>query len=286
MMTVENRTDRVCHIMKSFKNISYLADQGLSLNGIHDALEYMFPDATITPLSSDKLIHNFKGQADLIVLPGSNSEQSPYPNLLPPDMLPGLFNAIESEGLGLLTFCAASYYMMEQIEYETRDGEHKRKSGAGFIKGTAVMAFREITRGANLHGKNILDEYIEAKLSLSNKSMDIHLLNVNGPALILDETELSLCHQFAHYADLSPPHCAGLIKRIGKGFICALGVHPELTAQNSSSNYQDKFPKHERSRLGFLEFLREKLEGAKSQNETTRVKFPGPSSAVHADLYW
>ncbi len=271
-------------IMKSSREIYYLAYQGLSLNGIEESLRFMYPNARIKAVDPTDLVFILKYQkVDLLVFPGNNTEHSPYPQLLPPDTLAVLYDSIAENGLGLLTFCAASYYMMDSIEYETREGEIKRKNGAGFIKGLAVMAFHEKTRGRGKTGQ-ILDDYVEARLNIPDlKSSEMHLLNINGPALITSFTESSLCDKFAFYYELEDWHCAALTKKIGKGFVCALGVHPELSARNSSANYQDKFPNHERDRFKFLKLLKVKLENARYKNEQNHPSASPPPS-LYPDL--
>lgn len=247
------------NIGHNYLSCAYLDGTGdgsllLSLNGIKDDLKHhVFQGHHYGPVRSNRL---FSGDRlslyDVVVLPGSAGENSPYPLILNDEAVRKLKSALE-DGLVLITFCAASYYMLDNIFYQTRDGQIKIAKGLGLIEGAAKQAFHSKTRQ---DGKaDLYRDYIEARLTSPHFDKPIHILNVNGPSFHLSEREKSLTDIFLNYADIDG--AAGLIKRIGKGMIIALGVHPELSSSNSDRHGVLTFPRHDADRMHVLSLLRQ-----------------------------
>ena len=234
--------------------IAYLDERLLSLNGLKDAFSHMYPHASIKNIPVDAINNNDIKQFQIVVLPGCNGEDSPYPNLLTQSRIDTLKNAMMHDGLVLITFCAASYFMAEKIIYETRSGEIKERSGAGLIKGTASHAFRHITRPHN--PQDGLQDYIQALLTSPMTHSSLKVLNVNGPAFHLNKTER--CESFLEYEEAQG--AAGIIQQIGKGKLIALGVHPELSSKNSDKRFAGQFVEHESDRFILLNLIRNIIE--------------------------
>lgn len=235
-------------------HIAYLDERLLSLNGLKDAFSHMYPHASIKNIPIDTINTDDIKKFQIVVLPGCNGEDSPYPALLPQSRIDTLKNAMENNGLVLITFCAASYFMAEKIIYETKKGEIKERAGAGLIKGTASHAFRHITRPHN--PEDGLQDYIQALLTSPMTDSSLKILNVNGPAFHLDKTER--CESFLEYEDAQG--AAGIIQQIGKGKLIALGVHPELSSKNSDKRFAGQFIEHESDRFILLNLIRNIIE--------------------------
>ncbi|MEK7801382.1 MAG: hypothetical protein AAB276_02910, partial [Pseudomonadota bacterium] len=162
--------------------IACMTYRGLSGQGIESALHYMFPEAEIVSIFPQHVRSHVLKNYDILILPGINDEDSLYPTLLPPHKMGILKDSIENDGLILWTFCAASYYMFEEISYQRRNGIFKTRKGAGFIKGSACHGFNHITRRElNACPWN---DYVLAGIHVDGHHELLRALNCNGPTLI------------------------------------------------------------------------------------------------------
>ncbi len=236
--------------------IAYLAEQRLSINGLDSAFRFIYPQAEIVKISAADIQKEKVASCKILILPGNNTEDSPYPEFMNAERIETLRSAMEDDGLVLITFCAASYFMADRILYETKKGEIKERAGAGFIKGTATHAFRHCTRPSN--PQNQLQDYIEANITSPMANIPMRILNVNGPAFHLDEEENS--EIFLKYVDTKG--AAGVFKKIGLkgGMLVALGVHPELSSRNSDKKFSGLFNDHEEDRYALLHIIRNIIE--------------------------
>lgn len=261
-----------CYELPTMKKIAILSEPALSTNGLPSALRTMFPESHIISLESFGLSAWGLDKIDLLVLPGCNGETSPYPALLNRKRRNSILSRIKNHGMGLLTFCAASYMMMDDISYHDRTGNKKSAKGLGWIRGHAFHAFRHITRDG-VSSPTIRGDYIEAKLVSPDLDAPEYCLNVNGPAFELTDDDENLCDVFLRYADVGNLP-AGMIKKIGDGFILALGVHPELTGKNSDYCKVIKtwdFVRHDNSRIPLLNLIASKVRHISQLNSSVRA---------------
>lgn len=229
---------------------AYLNEDGLSRNGIAEAMQDMFGQVVLTRIGANELEYKTLSRLDILMLPGNNTEHSPYPDFLPPHRIRELKMAMELHGLILLTTCAPSYFMFENIEYETREGLVKQRKGAGLIKGKATQAFHSLTRANG--PPDLLKDYIQASITSPYFKGSAYVLNVNGPAFHLDASEQDTCNSFLNYEHVDG--AAGIIKPFGKGLLITLGIHPELSSLNSDQKSLS-FSLHDRDRHVVLNVL-------------------------------
>lgn len=233
--------------------IGCLSYCGLSSQGIEPALEYMFPNSEIVSVYPQHLRRHELKNYDILILPGINDEDSIYPTLLPPEKMTVLKETIEQDGLILWTFCASSYFMFEEISYQKRSGTFKTRQGAGLIKGAARHGFNHITR-RELNASQ-WNDYILAGIHVDGHHELLRALNINGPAMVPSVSERGLVHQFMKYKDIQG--AAGITKKIGKGLLIALGVHPELSPTHP--NLPDGFLEFEKDRWTILSLIKEEI---------------------------
>jgi glutamine amidotransferase-like uncharacterized protein len=176
-----------------------------------------------------------------------------YPTLLPPEKMAVLKETIEKNGLILWTFCASSYFMFEEISYQKRSGVFKTRQGAGLIKGAARHGFNHITR-RELNASP-WNDYIMAGIHVDGHRELLRSLNINGPTMIPSLAEQQLVHQFMRYKDIQG--AAGITKKIGRGLLIALGVHPELSPIHPS--LPDGFAEFEKDRWTILSLIKDKI---------------------------
>jgi glutamine amidotransferase-like uncharacterized protein len=233
--------------------IACLSYRGLSKQGIEPALEYMFPHSDIVSIFPQHIrAHSLKNY-DILILPGINDEDSVYPTLLPAEKMKVLKDVIEQQGLILWTFCASSYFMFEEISYQKRSGLIKTRQGAGLVKGAARHGFNHITR-RELNASP-WNDYILAGIHVEGHHELLRSLNINGPTMMPATSEQRLVNQFMKYKDIHG--AAGITKKIGKGLLIALGVHPELSPIHPS--LPDAFTEFERDRWTILSLIKEKI---------------------------
>lgn len=233
--------------------IACLSYRGLSSQGIEPALEYMFPNSEIVSIYPQHIRRHTLKDYDVLILPGINDEDSIYPALLPAEKMSSLKETIEQDGLILWTFCASSYFMFEEISYQKRCGLFKSRQGAGLIKGAARHGFNHITR-QELNASP-WNDYIMAGIRVDGHHELLRSLNINGPTMIPCVSEQNLVHQFMRYRDIKG--AAGLTKKIGKGLLIALGVHPELSPIHPS--LPDAYFEFEKDRFTILSLIKEKI---------------------------
>ena len=243
--------------------IAVLSYRGLSGQGIEGALTYMFPAADIISIFPQHIRTPVLKTYDLLILPGINDEDSAYPTLLPSHKMNILQQAIEQDGLILWTFCAASYYMFEEISYQRRSGIFKQRKGAGLIKGVARHGFNHITRREL--PADPWNDYILAGIRITGHDGVLRALNINGPTMEPDEGRESMTETFMRYTDIRG--AAGLIKTIGRGLLIALGVHPELSPVHP--RLPESFVAHDNDRFVMLDIIRDKIRSHLVRSTTT-----------------
>lgn len=248
--------------------IAYLTEHGLSTDGLEKAFRFIYPDSSIERISFQDINKDALSKFKIVIFPGNNTEESPYPDFLNQDRISILKDAMEKDGMILIAFCAAAYFMADRIIYETKDGEIKARNGSGLINGIANHAFRHLTRNQKPH--NYLNDYIEAKVTPTFKrASTLSVLNVNGPAILIDKNET--CRVFLRYEDEQVQGAAAIIKEFGKGKLFAFGVHPELTykgyprykevtTKNPLEKFAGLFVRHESDRYALLTLIKNAIE--------------------------
>lgn len=234
------------------RRIAVLTAPGIATQGISEAMGYMFPDAACMKVQPSHIRPPALENFDILVLPGIIDEDSPYPEILNPKKSEFVRQAVEN-GMVLMTFCAATYYMLDRIEYTKRNGEKKERSGCGLISGTARQAFAHVTRIKP--GTTELDDYILAELRLKDR-WNIHALNINGPEIVLADQEHRTSTPFITYA--ATGGTAAIEKTIGKGLILAMGIHPELTTHHPL--LPAHFSPHDNERWVILDHLSDRIK--------------------------
>jgi glutamine amidotransferase-like uncharacterized protein len=233
--------------------IACLSYQGLSKQGIEPALEFMFPNSEIVSIFPQHIRQHTLKNYDILILPGINDEDSAYPTLLPAHKMDILKETIEQNGLILWTFCASSYYMFEEISYQKRNGTIKTRQGAGLIKGAARHGFNHITR--RQLNASPWNDYILAGIHVDGHQELLRALNINGPTLVPSAAEDGLVEQFMKYKDIEG--AAGVVKKMGRGMLIALGVHPELSPMHPK--LPDAFAEFEKDRWTILSLIKQRI---------------------------
>lgn len=248
------------------RRIAVLTAQGIATQGISEAMGYMFPDATCVRVQPSHIRPHALENFDILVLPGIIDEDSPYPDILTPQKSGFVRQAIEN-GMVLMTFCAATYYMLDRIEYTKRNGEKKERNGCGLISGTARQAFAHVTRIKP--GTTELDDYILAELRLKDR-WNIHALNINGPEIVISDQERLSSTPFITYA--ATGGTAALQKKIGKGLILAMGIHPELTTDHPL--LPPHFSHHDNERWVILDHIADRINRHKGWSHQAPITSP------------
>ena len=176
-----------------------------------------------------------------MVLPGIDDETNHYTNILD-GKIEILKEAIENQGLVLLTFCAASYYLFSNIQYLMRNGVPKEREGAGLIKGSAVHAFGHITR--QTLNDSPWNDFVLAAVRHETTPQILRALNINGPKMLVDHEQDPLVEIFMHYAEIEG--AAIVVKPMNRGGIIASGIHPEISPVHK--NLPEGFAIHENDR--------------------------------------
>ncbi|MFA7275588.1 MAG: hypothetical protein WC043_02160 [Pseudobdellovibrionaceae bacterium] len=243
--------------------IAILAEPRLAYYGMKHTLQQLFPGSPIEEVSSSVLNIQKLTNYDLLIMPGINGEDSPYPTLITPARKQSLRYALKHNGLCLLTICAATYSLFDYMFYLKSDGTHKDMPGFGFVSGTSRgPAFAHITRAALPTNSKLNDIQLAG---LYNAELNIpfhyHALEFNGPALYPDD---KLAHVFLRHACVPENPAAAIIKPYGKGLILGFGPHIEipLTFFKMTSLWQMleaqklDFSPHEPSRIALLDTIK------------------------------
>lgn len=245
------RRDFSCMVQKPIARLSY---PGLASYGLDESLTFLFPQRAILQIGPEHLNKMDLRNFSLLVLPGSIGEDSPYPQIFDHLKVRHIEETVKEKGLNVLTLCAATYYLFDHISFRCRDGRLKQIKGIGIVKGRADgPAYRSI-----IHARDHKEpdrDIVLAQLRLNHSHWHTHsrIVDINGPALHISPAE-SLTKTFLRYADIGGQPAAGFVKKIGKGTLTALSVHPEIPLTHPLFN--NRFDPLEDQRLDFLKMLR------------------------------
>jgi glutamine amidotransferase-like uncharacterized protein len=117
--------------------IAYITGQGFASSSPRLFLSRVFRDSALIPLSPDELSPVHVKDIDLLFLTGVTGEHSPYPDILPPNKAEHLRQWSARTGATIWMDCAASYYAMDLIAYDSPTGIKKERPGLGWVSGIA-----------------------------------------------------------------------------------------------------------------------------------------------------
>ncbi len=195
------------------------------------ALPLMFPDAEITGIQPKHISPHGLAQYDLLILPGINGLDSPYPDILPARKKEVLENAIQNNGLILWTECAATYYLFEEYRFAKANDHIKERYGLGILKGRADgPAFAEMTHSNPPSSDKFISKFkhhVVADIESSKNHLPYQALDVNGPALYPSSDNLPFSEIFKYAGMPKKPIC-GLIQERGRGLLMAFSFHAAM----------------------------------------------------------
>lgn len=121
--------------------IAYLTGQEFASTSPRLFLSRVFAGAVLKPITAedlelDRLHHTLSG-VDLLFLTGVSGEHSPYPQILTPPVADYVRAWSADTGANLWMDCAASYYALDHIEYDSPSGVRKSRKGLGWVAGMA-----------------------------------------------------------------------------------------------------------------------------------------------------
>lgn len=246
--------------------VAYLTGPTLAVSSIRIMLMDQYGRGNVHEIHSSTLATTDLSAYDMLVLPGSTGEVSPYPDLLGLDEITNIFDTVENNGLVLWTDCSATYYMLNDIEYISSMGLKKTRLGLGHVNGQA----RGPVRGKALPPSNNA-RYAEVTVrsvsyGLDGKSGIAEICYGNGPGLYLSDEELSNpdVTVLATYDDAPDTPVAALTKKMGRGLLVNFGVLVQIAPQHINGQFSDPEAEEHRRYLfnrlsqfdeGRLEFL-------------------------------
>lgn len=213
--------------------VVYFEEQGFATSTIAPALRQEFGSKNVTPILPHQLHSSDVIDADLLVLPGITSEDSPYPKILPPEKAKMLYEKME-DGLIIIAECAAFYWSSSHISYLTSDGRKLEKQGLGWVDGIA----RGPSGGKGIAPDNDFKyaDTIPADIEFydGDKTLYTSICISNGPALHLTDIErnnpnVRITSRFI--SEFGQP-VSSMSKTIGNGMLVGMGVLPHIKAAN------------------------------------------------------
>lgn len=217
--------------------IALLTGQGFASSSPRLFLSRVFRDSALISVHPDQLSPSYIKGVDLLFLTGVTGEQSPYPDILPQHKAQHLREWAARTGATIWMDCAASYYAMDLIAYDSPTGIKKERSGLGWISG--------IARGP--HPKQHTPTHECIKSPRYNDTLTVPISFQNGtshktieaaycfsPLLYLDshEPENHDIDIMAHFKDVRGEAVALAVKPNGKGHIVISGVLPTIQADD------------------------------------------------------
>lgn len=134
---------------------------------------------------------------------------------------------MEDHGLKVWTICAPTYYLLNEIIFQCRDGRVKHIKGHGRIEGISRgPAYKDITH-KNPHNAPDRDIVI-ATITIQSSHAHHHLIDINGPALHISQRD-PLTDIFLRHVNISGRPAAGFTQKVGNGSITGISVHPEIS---------------------------------------------------------
>jgi glutamine amidotransferase-like uncharacterized protein len=234
--------------------IAYLTGPYLATSSIRMMLHEQWGADNVYELRSVDLAKADLSRFDMLVLPGSVGEISPYPAILREEELDNLSHALH-EGLIVWTDCSATYYMLNDIRYLSSNGEEKTRTGLGLIGGTALGPVED--RAMSPQEEHRFAEVVLRRIAFRDNGNQ-RLADVcygNGPGLYLSEEELANPNTqvLARYDGVPQAPVAGVTKKIGHGLLISLGVLVQIAPHHMHGRFADDAA--ERHRLEMFNHL-------------------------------
>jgi glutamine amidotransferase-like uncharacterized protein len=231
--------------------VAYLTGPTLAVSSIRIMLMEQFGRSNVVEIRSSILSAIDLTQYDMLVLPGSTGETSPYPDILGELELANIFEAVEENGLVLWTDCSATYYMLNDIEYISSMGLKKTRLGLGRVDGKA----RGPVRGKGLvpSENSRFAEVIARPVSytVAGKAGTAEICYGNGPGLYLSDEERAnpAVNILATYADAPENPVAALTKKMGMGLLVNFGVLIQIAPEHLNGYFSNPEAEEHRRHL-------------------------------------
>ena len=222
--------------------VAYLTGPTLAVSSIRIMLMEQFGRSNVHEIRSGILAAVDLTQYDMLVLPGSTGETSPYPDILGELEIANIFEAVEESGLVLWTDCSATYYMLNDIEYISSMGLKKTRLGLGRVDGKA----RGPVKGKGLEpSQNSRFAEVIARpvtYNIGGKTGTAEVCYGNGPGLYLSAEERAnpAVNILATYSDAPDTPVAALTKKMGIGLLVNFGVLIQIAPEHLTGHFSEK----------------------------------------------
>ena len=244
--------------------VAYIHQENLSSYSLMLMLNEAFGKRNVTAISGKRFSVTDLSPYDMLVLPGTATEENPYFDLFLPQDVTYLRKQVE-EGMIIWTDCAATYHVCDYIQYTDSDLNPKSQRGLNWIEATGAgpVSGRALPRSASSKFMDVATQRI---------IYDGHTAEIcygNGPGLHLSPSETlnPSVKIIARYKDVENNPVAALTKRIGRGLLISTGVlvqiapdemkealpYPEAEAHRRS--LFNKLVQVEPQRLHFRDYL-------------------------------
>lgn len=217
--------------------IAYVSGQGFASSSPQRFLTRVFKDATLTPITPDQLDPVSLDGVDLLFMTGVTGEHSPYPDILPQGRADALRKWAAQSGATIWMECAASYYAMEMIVYDSPTGVNKIRHGLGWLSGIArgphyLQHKPEPEPESFPRYSDTLTVPITYKHD--NRTQLIEAAYCFSPLIYLDETmeENHDIDIMAHFDGVAGNAVALAVKPNGNGNIIVCGVLPTMQPED------------------------------------------------------
>ena len=205
--------------------IMIYADDGAAFEYVEKFLVDQFPDTLICRVTGKDLRDSewLGCQSGMLVIPGIKGEECPYYDQIGEQGRDNIKDFLERDENILMTFCAGTYVINEQIHYNISTGGFKsRTSPIALIAGKAEGP----PEGLSIRPQ---DDFTLTRIAYQNgegQETKALLAHGNGPALDEDSITAQNGVLLGRYDDIEGKPAAGFKMPFGKGCIIALGTIP------------------------------------------------------------
>lgn len=270
--------------------VAYLTGPTLAVSSIRIMLMEQFGKSNVHEIRSSILSAIDLTQYDMLVLPGSTGEVSPYPDILGELEIANIFEAVEENGLVLWTDCSATYYMLNDIEYISSMGLKKTRLGLGRVDGKArgPVLGKGLEPSENARYAEVIARPVS--YDIAGKTGIAEICYGNGPGLYLSAEERAnpAVTVLATYADAPDAPVAALTKKTGRGLLVNFGVLIQIAPDHINGRFNNREAEEHRrylfNRLSYsdehrCEFLA--LVFRMIRNHCKSLKKPGAARLTH-----
>jgi glutamine amidotransferase-like uncharacterized protein len=236
---------------------AYLWGHNLATHSISLMLHDQFGKRNVTQIPAEDLKDADLSRFDLLLLPGSVGETSPYPQILTPEVAPKLFNeAVYNNGLMLWTDCSATYEMTRIIQFTSSKGELITRNGLGIYDADSLGPYsgQAIAPSLTERFQDVVIKRIFYN-STQRKNCEADICYGNGPAIYLSDKELRNpdVNVIARYGTTENSPVAAMTKKFGKGLLISLGVLVQISPDHMMGTPSDeRAAKHRRALFNHL----------------------------------